>query len=52
MGRPEFKVDVVDRVEKLDDTGIRLVRFISSDAGAAAQRWPEPLHTPRPSTEF
>jgi hypothetical protein len=25
-GRPEFKVDVVDRVEKLDETGIRLVQ--------------------------
>lgn len=24
-GRPEYKVDVVDRVEKLDETGIRLV---------------------------
>lgn len=25
-GRPEFRVDVVDRVEKLDETGIRLVQ--------------------------
>jgi hypothetical protein len=25
-GRPEFKVDVIDRVEKLDETGIRLVQ--------------------------
>lgn len=25
-GRPEYHVDVVDRVEKLDDTGIRLVQ--------------------------
>jgi hypothetical protein len=28
-GRPEFKVDVVDRVEKLDETGIRLVQRIA-----------------------
>lgn len=27
--RPEFKVDVVDRVEKLDETGIRLVTRIA-----------------------
>jgi len=27
-GRPEFKVDVVDRVEKLDETGIRLVQRV------------------------
>ncbi|AQA05646.1 hypothetical protein BVC93_28395 [Mycobacterium sp. MS1601] len=26
FGRPDFRVDVVDRVEKLDDTGIRLVQ--------------------------
>ena len=25
-GRPEYRVDVVDRVEKLDETGIRLVQ--------------------------
>ena len=28
-GRPEFTVDVVDRVEKLDDTGIRLVQRVA-----------------------
>ena len=28
-GRPEFKVDVVDRVEKLDETGIRLVQRVA-----------------------
>jgi hypothetical protein len=28
-GRPEFKVDVVDRVEKLDETGIRLVQRLA-----------------------
>jgi hypothetical protein len=28
-GRPEFKVDVVDRVEKLDATGIRLVQRLA-----------------------
>jgi len=28
-GRPEFKVDVVDRVEKLDQTGIRLVQRLA-----------------------
>ncbi|MGV0834512.1 hypothetical protein [Mycolicibacterium thermoresistibile] len=28
-GRPEFHVDVVDRVEKLDETGIRLVQRIA-----------------------
>jgi hypothetical protein len=28
-GRPEFKVDVVDRVEKLDGTGIRLVQRLA-----------------------
>ena len=27
--RPEFKVDVVDRVEKLDETGIRLVQRLA-----------------------
>jgi hypothetical protein len=27
--RPEFKVDVVDRVEKLDETGIRLVQRVA-----------------------
>jgi hypothetical protein len=27
-GRPEYKVDVIDRVEKLDETGIRLVQRI------------------------
>lgn len=27
-GRPEFKVDVIDRVEKLDETGIRLVQRV------------------------
>jgi hypothetical protein len=27
--RPEFKVDVVDRVEKLDETGIRLVTRVA-----------------------
>ncbi len=26
--RPEFRVDVVDAVEKLDETGIRLVQRI------------------------
>jgi hypothetical protein len=28
-GRPEFKVDVIDRVEKLDQTGIRLVQRVA-----------------------
>jgi hypothetical protein len=28
-GRPEFTVDVVDRVEKLDETGIRLVQRVA-----------------------
>jgi hypothetical protein len=28
-GRPEFKVDVIDRVEKLDATGIRLVQRLA-----------------------
>jgi len=28
-GRPEFTVDVVNRVEKLDDTGIRLVQRVA-----------------------
>ena len=28
-GQPEFKVDVVDRVEKLDETGIRLVQRVA-----------------------
>ena len=28
-GRPEFKVDVTDRVEKLDETGIRLVQRVA-----------------------
>jgi hypothetical protein len=28
-GRPEFKVDVVDRAEKLDETGIRLVQRVA-----------------------
>ncbi len=28
-GRPEYHVDVVDRVEKLDETGIRLVQRIA-----------------------
>jgi hypothetical protein len=28
-GRPEFMVDVVDRVEKLDETGIRLVQRVA-----------------------
>jgi hypothetical protein len=28
-GRPEFRVDVVDRVEKLDETGIRLVQRVA-----------------------
>lgn len=28
-GRPEYRVDVVDRVEKLDETGIRLVQRIA-----------------------
>lgn len=28
-GRPEFHVDVVDRVEKLDETGIRLVQRLA-----------------------
>jgi hypothetical protein len=28
-GRPEFKVDVVGRVEKLDETGIRLVQRVA-----------------------
>src|SRR5262245_6608918 len=28
-GRPDFKVDVVDRVEKLDETGIRLVQRLA-----------------------
>jgi hypothetical protein len=28
-GRPQFKVDVVDRVEKLDVTGIRLVQRVA-----------------------
>jgi len=30
--RPEFKVDVVDRVEKLDETGIRLVQRVAGIA--------------------
>lgn len=29
-GRPEYAVDVVDRVEKLDETGIRLVQRVAS----------------------
>lgn len=28
-GRPEYRVDVVDRVEKLDETGIRLVQRVA-----------------------
>lgn len=28
-GRPEFKIDIIDRVEKLDETGIRLVTRIA-----------------------
>ncbi|WP_344650305.1 hypothetical protein [Cryptosporangium japonicum] len=28
-GRPEWRVDVVDRVEKLDETGIRLVQRVA-----------------------
>src|SRR3954466_4683809 len=28
-GRPQFKVDVVDRVEKLDEAGIRLVQRVA-----------------------
>ncbi|HKH53035.1 MAG TPA: hypothetical protein VKA77_14855 [Mycobacterium sp.] len=28
-GRPEFKIDVVERVEKLDETGIRLVQRLA-----------------------
>lgn len=28
-GRPEYRVDVVDRVEKLDETGIRLVQRLA-----------------------
>lgn len=31
--RPEFKVDVVDRVEKLDETGIRLVQRLGGGSG-------------------
>jgi hypothetical protein len=31
-GRPEFHVDVVDRVEKLDETGIRLVQRVAGVA--------------------
>ncbi len=34
-GRPEYKVDIVDRVEKLDETGIRLVTYV---AGLAVLR--------------
>jgi hypothetical protein len=30
--RPEFRVDVVDRVEKLDETGIRLVQRVAGVA--------------------
>ncbi|GAA2438751.1 hypothetical protein [Mycolicibacterium llatzerense] len=28
-GRPEYRVDVVDRVEKLDETGVRLVQRVA-----------------------
>jgi hypothetical protein len=28
-GRPEYRIDVVDRVEKLDETGIRLVQRVA-----------------------
>lgn len=28
-GRPEYRVDVIDRVEKLDETGIRLVQRVA-----------------------
>ncbi len=28
-GRPEYRVDVIDRVEKLDETGIRLVQRLA-----------------------
>ena len=33
-GRPEFKIDIVDRVEKLDETGIRLVTRIAGVGNA------------------
>ncbi|MGY1810383.1 hypothetical protein ACI8AF_23695 [Blastococcus sp. SYSU D00669] len=31
-GRPEYRIDVVDRVEKLDETGIRLVQRVGGVA--------------------